>query len=84
MNSKSSYPPVSIRAEPAVAWVDANLKDQKAATYAKAYLEYLFSDAAQETIAKFRLSAGRSKIAVKYASRLGANQTFPNYCHRQQ
>src|SRR6202453_1400998 len=47
------YPPVSIRAEPAVAWVDANLKSQKTAAYAKAYLEYLFSDAAQETIAKF-------------------------------
>ena len=71
------YPPVSIRAEPAVAWVDANLKSQKTATYAKAYLEYLFSDAAQETIAKFGYRPVDPKIAAKYASRFGAVKLFP-------
>jgi sulfate/thiosulfate-binding protein len=71
------YPPVSIRAEPAVAWVDANLKSQKTATYAKAYLGYLFSDAAQETIAKFGYRPVDPKIAAKYASRFGAVKLFP-------
>jgi sulfate transport system substrate-binding protein len=42
------YPPVSILAEPAVAWVDANVTDTKTAAHAKAYLDYLFTDAAQE------------------------------------
>ncbi|MDT5166671.1 MAG: sulfate/thiosulfate transport system substrate-binding protein, partial [Mycobacterium sp.] len=47
------YPPVSILAQPAVAWVDANLKDKKLASYAKSYLEYLYTDAAQETVAQY-------------------------------
>ena len=54
------YPPVSIRAEPAVAWVDANLKDKKIASYAKAYLEYLYTDSAQETVAQTRLPAAQA------------------------
>ncbi len=46
------YPPVSIRAEPTVAWVDANIANKKIAPVAKAYLAFLFTDAAQETMAK--------------------------------
>ena len=45
------YPPVSIKGEPAVAWVDANDTDPKTASNAKAYLEYLFTDPAQEQFA---------------------------------
>src|ERR1700722_17365062 len=47
------YPPLSIRAEPAVAWVDANDTDATTASYAKAYLEYLFTDPAQELLAQY-------------------------------
>jgi sulfate/thiosulfate-binding protein len=71
------YPPVSIRAEPAVAWVDANVKDKKTAAYAKAYLEYLFTDAAQETIAKFGYRPIKPNILAKYAGRLPNIKLFP-------
>jgi len=46
------YPPVSIRAEPSVAWVDVNVARRNTADYAKAYLEFLYTDQAQETIAQ--------------------------------
>lgn len=71
------YPPVSIRAEPAVAWVDANIKDEGTAAAAKAYLEYLFTDAAQETIAKFGYRPFKSEILAKHADRLPNIQLFP-------
>jgi sulfate/thiosulfate transport system substrate-binding protein len=71
------YPPVSIRAEPAVAWVDANVKDESTAAQAKAYLEYLFTDAAQETIAKFGYRPFKPEILAKHADRLPNIQLFP-------
>jgi sulfate transport system substrate-binding protein len=46
------YPSVSILAEPYVAWVDAALTQAEKLEDAKAYLTFLFSDAAQETIAR--------------------------------
>ena len=47
------YPPVSILAEPNVAWVDSAVADTGKLGPAKAYLGFLFSEAGQETIAKF-------------------------------
>jgi sulfate/thiosulfate-binding protein len=44
-------PPVSIRAEPHIALVDANTARKGTTEVAKAYLEFLFSPAAQEVIA---------------------------------
>src|ERR1700744_2445051 len=64
------YPPVSILAEPAVAWVDANVSDPKSATYAKAYLDYLFSDAAQEQAAQYGYRPFKPEILAKHADRL--------------
>ena len=46
------YPPVSILAEPSVTWVDENVKKHHSGSAAKAYLAYLFSDAAQEIFAQ--------------------------------
>jgi sulfate/thiosulfate transport system substrate-binding protein len=46
------YPPVSIRAEPSVAWVDANVALHKTEAYAKAYLQFLFTDDGQKIIAE--------------------------------
>jgi sulfate/thiosulfate transport system substrate-binding protein len=46
------YPPLSILAEPSVAWVDANVARHHTQVAARAYLEFLFSDAAQEVIAE--------------------------------
>ena len=71
------YPPVSILAEPAVAWVDANLKDKKLASYAKSYLEYLYTDAAQETVAQFGYRPLKPEILAKHANRLPPINLFP-------
>ncbi|QAY94694.1 sulfate transporter subunit [Methylovirgula ligni] len=71
------YPPVSIRAEPAVAWVDANLKDKKTAAFARAYLEYLFTDAAQETAAKFGYRPIKPEILARHADLLPNIKLFP-------
>lgn len=71
------YPPVSIRAEPAVAWVDANLTDARAASYAKAYLDYLFTDAGQELIAKSGYRPYKPAILAEYADRLPNLALFP-------
>ncbi len=45
------YPPASLRAEPFVAWVDANVKKNRTEELAKDYLSFLFSDDGQEIIA---------------------------------
>jgi sulfate/thiosulfate transport system substrate-binding protein len=71
------YPPISIRAEPAVAWVDANLKDKRVASYAKAYLEYLYTDAAQETIAQLGYRPLKPEILARHADRLPEIKLFP-------
>ena len=71
------YPPVSILAEPAVAWVDANLKDKKIASYAKSYLEYLYTDAAQETVAQYGYRPLKPEILAKHADRLPPINLFP-------
>jgi sulfate transport system substrate-binding protein len=47
------YPPVSILAEPYVAWVDVNVARRHTQAVAQAYLEFLFTDQAQATIASF-------------------------------
>ena len=71
------YPPVSILAEPAVAWVDANVTDPKTATYAKAYLDYLFTDAAQEQVAQYGYRPFKPAILAKHTDRLPPLTLFP-------
>jgi sulfate transport system substrate-binding protein len=46
------YPPVSIRAEPSIAVVSANVIRHQTAAAAKAYLDFLYSDEAQEILAR--------------------------------
>jgi sulfate/thiosulfate-binding protein len=71
------YPPVSIRAEPAVAWVDANVDNKKTASFAKAYLEYLYTDAAQETAAQYGYRPIKPEILAKHKDRLPPIELFP-------
>ena len=71
------YPSVSILAEPAVAWVDANVTNPKTATYAKAYLNYLFTDAAQEQAAQYGYRPFKPEILAKHTDRLPAVALFP-------
>jgi len=65
------YPPVSILAEPYVAWVDASVSKDQTGDAAKAYLNFLFTDVAQETIARLGYRPYKSAIAEK------AGVTFP-------
>ena len=53
------HPPVSIIAEPYVAWVDANVARHKTEALAKAYLEYLFTDRGAGDNREARLPAGQ-------------------------
>ena len=71
------YPPISILAEPAVAWVDANVAKNKSLALSKAYLEYLFSDEAQEIIAKEGYRPFKKEIADRHAGRLPPLNLFP-------
>jgi sulfate/thiosulfate transport system substrate-binding protein len=71
------YPPTSIRAEPAVAWVDANLADKKIASYAKSYLEYLYTDSAQEVIAQLGYRPLKPEILARHAAQLPDIKLFP-------
>jgi len=71
------YPPVSIRAEPSVAWVDANVARRKTTDYAKAYLEFLYTDRAQETIARHGYRPINAEILKKHADQLPQIDLFP-------
>lgn len=71
------HPSVSIIAEPYVAWVDANVARHKTEALAKAYLEYLFTDEAQETIAKLGFRPINAAILDKYSARLPKLDLFP-------
>lgn len=64
------YPPVSILAEPTVAWVDANVEKHGHATLARAYLEYLFSDEAQDIVARNGYRPFNPRILREHAERL--------------
>ena len=71
------YPPVSILAEPFVAWVDANVIANKSQAAAKAYLAFLFTDEAQETMANLGYRPINAEILKKHADRLPAVDLFP-------
>jgi len=66
------YPKLSILAEPVVAWVDANVDNGQRLAPAKAYLEFLFTEAAQELIAQAGYRPYRTEVLSKHGAR------FPN------
>ncbi len=71
------YPPVSILAEPSVTWVDVNVEKHKSEFAAKAYLAYLFTDAAQEIFAKDGYRPINEAILKKHQDRLPKIELFP-------
>jgi sulfate/thiosulfate-binding protein len=71
------YPPISILAQPAVAWVDANVAKHHSEALSKAYLEFLFSDEAQEIIAEEGYRPTNKAIAARHADRLPPLNLFP-------
>jgi sulfate/thiosulfate transport system substrate-binding protein len=66
------YPPISILAEPCVAWVDSTVARNRTSDAAKAYLTFLFSDTAQTTIARLGYRPYKSDAARQ------AGVTFPD------
>jgi sulfate/thiosulfate transport system substrate-binding protein len=71
------YPPVSIRAEPSVAWVDVNVARRKTETFAKAYMEFLFTDQAQETIAQHGYRPINPAVLKNHADQFPQIDLFP-------
>ena len=71
------YPPVSILAQPYVAWVDANVERHHSERYARAYLEYLFSDTAQRVIAQAGYRPYKEEIARQFSATLPPIKLFP-------
>lgn len=71
------YPSRSIRAEPYVAVVDANVDRKGTRKIAEAYLKFLYSDAGQETVARHFYRPIREEILAKHADRFPKIALFP-------
>jgi sulfate transport system substrate-binding protein len=71
------YPPLSILAEPAVAWVDANVTKHHNQAAARAYLEFLFSDQAQEVIAESGYRPFNPQVLARHGKRFPRLNLFP-------
>jgi len=71
------YPPTSIRAEPPVAVVDANVDRKGTRAAAEAYLKFPYTDEAQEIIARHYYRPINSAIAKKYAGQFPEIKLFP-------
>jgi sulfate/thiosulfate transport system substrate-binding protein len=71
------YPPVSIRAEPTVALVDANVAGTRREAFARAWLQFLFTDQAQEAIAQHGYRPVNADILRRHADRLPPVNLFP-------
>jgi sulfate transport system substrate-binding protein len=65
------YPPISIRAEPHVAVVDANVDRRKTRAAAEAYLRFMYTDEAQELIARHYYRPSNEAVLQRHAA------TFP-------
>jgi sulfate transport system substrate-binding protein len=71
------YPPLSIRAEPPVAWVDSNVRRKGTQAAAEAYLRFLYTDEAQEIIAKHYYRPGKTEILERHRNSLPELNLFP-------
>ena len=71
------YPPLSIRAEPPVAWVDANVRRKGTQAAAEAYLRYLYTDEAQEIIAAHYYRPSNEAILDRHRDILPDITLFP-------
>ena len=71
------YPPISVLAEPQVAWVDANVKRKGTADAAKAYLEFLYTPEGQTIIAKNFYRPIDPTVRERYAKEFPDIKLFP-------
>jgi len=70
------YPPLSILAEPAVALVEGNVEKNGNKEVARAYLDYLFTDPAQEIIARNGYRPYKREILERHAASLPPLKLF--------
>jgi sulfate transport system substrate-binding protein len=70
------YPSLSILAEPPVALVDRNVDRRGTRAVAQAYLEFLYTPDAQETIARNYYRATDKAVAARYAKQFPAVKLF--------
>lgn len=70
------YPKRSIVAQPPVAWIDKVDQRHGTTDLAKAYLEYLYSDAGQEIIVRNHFRPTNPAIAAKHAKELPPIELF--------
>lgn len=71
------YPKTSIRAEPHVAVVDSVVDRKKTRAHAEAYLKFLYTDAAQEIIAKHHYRPYNAEVLKKHAADFPEIDLFP-------
>lgn len=71
------YPPVSVRAEPSVAVVTPNAAKHHLESAAQAYLNYLFSDEAQEIFAKDGYRPSNASVLAQHRDVLPDITLFP-------
>jgi sulfate transport system substrate-binding protein len=70
------YPPVSIRAEPYVAVVDANAKRKGTAAAALEYLRFVYTKAGQETVARHGYRPIDDEVLQRHADNLPTLSLF--------
>jgi sulfate/thiosulfate-binding protein len=71
------YPPVSIRAEPFVAVVDANVERKGTRDAAEAYLKFLYTEEAQHILAKHYYRPINEEVRKQYLAQLPELKLFP-------
>ncbi len=72
-----AHPSISIRAEPFVAWVDANVERRGTKATAQAYLAFLYTKEAQEIIARNGYRPTDPEVLHEHARELPAMEVFP-------
>jgi sulfate transport system substrate-binding protein len=70
------YPPISILAEPHVAIVDGNVDGRKTRAAAQAYLEFVYTEEAQELVAKHYYRPSNETVAKKHADKFPEMRRF--------
>jgi sulfate transport system substrate-binding protein len=71
------YPSVSLRAEPFVALVDGNVDRRGTRAAAEAYLQFLYTEEAQEIIAKHSYRPINPSVLARHSNKLPPNKLFP-------
>jgi sulfate/thiosulfate transport system substrate-binding protein len=70
------YPPVSIRAEPPMALMDANVRKKGTRPAAEAYLKFLYTDEGQDIIARHRYRPSDPAALARHRDKFPAIELF--------